>query len=276
MSGNWLAQIFIQMKKVLLVIGCLCLSVLVNAQTYRGSDADRMNAQRYQQYSQQNSGSNTYQRNYGGNSYGSGSYGSGSYNRNYSNSYNRSYSNSYGSNQYGNETVIQGAFNNNGQTALCMLRYSGGKITHYAVSKTYTGQYDWQTMYPDNPHPTNSMQDGNWARSYSYKVSVGGTNVYFNLNTGGGYGGGGYGGGSSESLLQGVFIYNGQQNLVVLRYTGGKVTHYAVSKDAMGNYDWQTMYPDNPHPTNSMQDGSMASAYKYKVSVQGTTIYFNM
>lgn len=152
MSGNWLAQIFIQMKKVLLVIGCLCLSVLVNAQTYRGSDADRMNAQRYQQYSQQNSGSNTYQRNYG-NSYGGGSYGSGSYNKNYgnsynNNSYNRSYCNSYGSNQYGNETVIQGAFNNNGKTALCMLRYSGGKITHYAVSKTYTVQYDWQTMYP--------------------------------------------------------------------------------------------------------------------------------
>ena len=262
------------MKKALLVIGCLCLSVLAYAQSYRGSDVDRMNAQRYQQYSQQNSGSNTYQRNYGN------SYGSGSYNRSYSNgygnsynnnSYNRSYSNSYGSNQYGNETVIQGAFNNNGQTALCMLRYSGGKITHYAVSKTYTGQYDWQTMYPDNPHPTNSMQDGSWAQSYSHKVGVGGTYVYFNLNTGGGYGGG-----SSESLLQGVFIYNGQQNLVILRYSGGNVTHYAVSKDAMGNYDWQTMYPDNPHPTNSIQDGSMASAYKYKVSVQGTTIYFNM
>ena len=272
------------MKNYCVILCCLCVSVIVNAQSYRGSDVDRMNAQRYQQYSQQNSGSNTYQRNYGGynsNSYGSNSYGG--YNRNYgnsnsynNNSYNRSYSNSYGSNQYGSETVIQGAFNNNGQTALCMLRYFGGKITHYAVSKTYTGQYDWQTMYPDNPHPTNSIQDGNWARSYSHKVSVSGTNVYFNLNTGGSYGGGSYGGGSSESLLQGVFIYNGQQNLVILRYSGGKVTHYAVSKDAMGNYDWQTMYPDNPHPTNSIQDGSMASAYRYKVSVQGTTIYFNM
>ena len=277
------------MKKLHLLLVFLCASVFVNAQSYRGSDADRMNAQRYQQYSQQNSGSNTYQRNYGSGSYGGNSYGSGSYNRSYGNSYNnnsynnynRSYSNRYGnnsynSNQYGSETVIQGAFNNNGQTALCMLRYSGGKITAYAVSKTYTGQYDWQTMYPDNPHPTNSYTDGNWARSYSHKVSVGGTNVYFNLNTGGSYGGGGYGGGSSESLLQGVFIYNGQQNLVILRYSGGKVTHYAVSKDAMGNYDWQTMYPDNPHSTNSIQDGSMASAYRYKVSVQGTTIYFNM
>ena len=272
------------MKKLHLLLVFLCASVFVNAQSYRGSDADRMNAQRYQQYSQQNSGSNTYQRNYGSGSYGSGSYNrsyGNSYNNNSYNNYNRSYSNSYGnnsynSNQYGSETVIQGAFNNNGQTALCMLRYSGGKITAYAVSKTYTGQYDWQTMYPDNPHPTNSYTDGNWARSYSHKVSVGGTNVYFNLNTGGSYGGGGYGGGSSESLLQGVFIYNGQQNLVILRYSGGKVTHYAVSKDAMGNYDWQTMYPDNPHPTNSIQDGNMASAYRYKVSVQGTTIYFNM
>ena len=177
------------MKNYCVILCCLCVSVIVNAQSYRGSDVDRMNAQRYQQYSQQNSGSNTYQRNYGGynsNSYGSNSYGG--YNRNYgnsnsynNNSYNRSYSNSYGSNQYGSETVIQGAFNNNGQTALCMLRYFGGKITHYAVSKTYTGQYDWQTMYPDNPHPTNSIQDGSMASAYRYKVSVQGTTIYFNM-----------------------------------------------------------------------------------------------
>ena len=178
------------------------------------------------------------------------------------------------SNQYG-ETVIQGAFNNNGQTALCMLRYYNGRITHYAVSKTMTGQYDWQTMYPDSPHPTNSMQDGSWARSYSYKVNVEGTYVYFNLNTGANYGGNGFGR-NNESILQGVFIYNGQQNLIILKYSGGRITHYAVSKTMTGQYDWQSMYPDNPHPTNSMQDGSMARSYRYKVSVEGTTVYFNL
>ena len=179
------------------------------------------------------------------------------------------------------ETVIQGAFNNNGRTALCMLRYFSGRITHYAVSKTYTGEYDWQPIYPDNPHPTSSYQDGDWARSYGYKVSVGGTTVYFNLSNGGGYGNsGGYGNNGSSSygelILQGVYLANGQQNLVVLRYFGGKVTHYAISKDYTGKYNWQTMYPDNPHPTNSYQDGNMARAYKFKVSAQGTTIYFNM
>lgn len=260
------------MNRLYLLLGCVCLSLSINAQTYRGSDADRMIQQRYQQYSQQNSNSNTYKPN---NSYGGNTYGGSSYN-NYNRSYSNSYGNSYNNNQYsGSESVIQGAFNNNGQVGLCMLRYSGGQVTHYATTKTYTGQYNWQSMYPDNPHPTNSIQDGNWAESYSYKVSVGGTNVYFNLSGSSGSRSGGYGY-SSDSVLQGVYIYNGQQNLVVLRYNSGKITHYATSKDGMGNYDWQTMYPDNPHPTNSIQDGNMASAYKYKISVQGTTIYFNM
>ncbi len=178
-------------------------------------------------------------------------------------------------NYRGSESVIQGAFNNNGQVGLCMLKYSGGRVMAYATTKNYVGQYNWQTMYPDNPHPTNSIQDGAWADSYSYKVNVGGTYVYFNLGNSSGSRSVGYGN-SNGTILQGVFIYNNQQNLVVLKYSGGKITHYATSKDAIGNYDWQTMYPDNPHPTNSIQDGSMASAYKYKISVQGTTIYFNM
>ena len=268
------------MKIYKLLFGCLCISFNLNAQNYRGSDVDRMNAQRYQQNSHQNSVTNTYQPNYG-NSYGSSTYGGNSDNNSsYGNSYNnRNYNNSYGNgynNQYcGSETVIQGAFNNNGQVGLCVLRYSGGKVTAFATTKTYTGQYDWQTMYPDNPHPTNSMQDGGWAESYSYKISVRGTNVYFNIGGSSGNHSGGYGS-SSGTVLQGVFIYNNQQNLVVLNYSGGKITHYATSKNAVGNYDWQTMFPDNPHPTNSIQDGNLASVYKYKISIQGTTIYFNM
>ena len=54
------------MKKVFLFLGCLCLSLVAGAQSYRGSDADRMMYERMRQYSQQNSGSNTYvpQRSY--------------------------------------------------------------------------------------------------------------------------------------------------------------------------------------------------------------------
>ena len=191
------------------------------------------------------------------------------------------------------EQIIQGAFLNNGNVSLCLLMYNNGKITHYAVSKTITGQYDWQTMYPDNPHPTNSVQDASMFRSYNYKVTIGKTVVYFNLKTenpgyGNSYGNNnGYGTsngfnnnsgvyGNTESVIQGVFVYNGQQTLINLRYVGGKITHYALSKDALGRLNWQTMYPDNPHPTNHLQDGNMSRAYKYKITIESTTVYFNL
>ena len=170
------------MKKVFLSLGCLCLSLMASAQSYRGSDADRMMYERMRQYSQQNSGSNTYvpQRNY--NSYNNRSYNSNSYN---SRSYNN---NSYSNNYYGQsfnqpvvEKVIQGVYVYNNQLTVVRLRYYSGKITHYSISKDVLNREQWQSMYPDNPHPTNSMLDGQLAREYKYKVSVGGTNVYFNL-----------------------------------------------------------------------------------------------
>ena len=163
-----------QMKKVFLSLGCLCLSLMASAQSYRGSDVDRMMYERMRQNSQQNSGSNTYvpQRSY--NNYNSRSYN------------NNSYGNSYG--QSGNtysqpevEKVLQGVYVYNNQLAVVRLRYYGGKITHYSTSRDMLNREQWQSMYPDNPHPTNSMLDGQLAREYKYKVSVGGTNVYFNL-----------------------------------------------------------------------------------------------
>lgn len=183
---------------------------------------------------------------------------------------------------FAQEQVIQGAFNNNGQTAICMLRYMNGKINAYAVNKTYTGQYDWKNTYPDNPHPTNSYQDGSWYRSYSYKVSVGGTTVYFNLPksnsySGNSYGGSSYGGstyGNQEKIVQGVFIYNGQQNLIMLRFYGNNVVSYATSKNYSG-YDWHTLRAFSSASPTNYSDGNMQSAYKYKVNVNGTTVYFN-
>ena len=43
-------------------------------------------------------------------------------------------------NYRGSESVIQGAFNNNGQVGLCMLKYSGGRVMAYATTKNYVGQ----------------------------------------------------------------------------------------------------------------------------------------
>jgi hypothetical protein len=162
------------MKKVLFLASCLCFALVVNAQTYRGSDADRMMYQRMQQHSQQNSGSNTYvpQRSYGNSNYNS--YNSNSYNNSYNQS-TRTYS------QPEVEKVIQGVYVYNNQLALVRLRYYSGKITHFSTSRDMMNREQWQTMYPDNPHPTNSMLDGQLAREYKYKVSVSGTNVYFNL-----------------------------------------------------------------------------------------------
>lgn len=162
-----------EMKKFILFFSCLCLSLTANAQTYRGSDADRMMYERMRQYSQQNSGSNTYvpQRSY--NNYNSRSYNNNSYGQS---------NNSY--NQYRQaevEKVIQGVYVYNNQLAVVRLRYYGGKITHYSTSKDMMNREQWQSMYPDSPHPTNSMLDGQLAREYKYKVSVGSTNIYFNL-----------------------------------------------------------------------------------------------
>lgn len=187
MSWDTLAQNQLnKMKKVFLLFGCLCFTLIINAQSYRGSDADRMMYQRMQQYSRQNSSGNTYvpQRSYG--NYGGSNYDSRRYNNSYGNN-NYNYSNG----NYGNsvnsfskadvEKVIQGVYVNNSQLALIRLRYYGGKITHYSTSRNMLNREQWQNMYPDSPHPTNSAIDGQLAREYKYKVSVSGTNIYFNL-----------------------------------------------------------------------------------------------
>lgn len=154
------------MKKFFCIVWFLSILLIANAQNYRGSDADRMMYQRYQQHSQQNSGGSTYVPQ-----------------RSYSNSYNNN-SNSYSNNSYRQadiEKVIQGVYVYQNQLAVVRLRYYGGKITHYSTSRDMMNREQWQSMYPDNPHPTMGFTDGQLAREYKYKVSVSGTTVYFNL-----------------------------------------------------------------------------------------------
>lgn len=164
------------MNKFFLTGVCLCLSIATNAQSYRGSDADRMMFQRMQQQSRQNSSGNTYtpQRSYGngynGNGYNGNSYSGSNYGQS---------TNSYGSPDV--EKVIQGVYVYYNQLALMRLRYYNGKIMSYSTSRDMLGREQWQSMYPDNPHPTMEFQDGQLAREYKYKVSVTGTTVYFNL-----------------------------------------------------------------------------------------------
>lgn len=157
-----------QMKKLFLFLGCLYLSLVASAQSYRGSDADRMMYERMRQHSQQNSGGNTYvpQRNYNYN------------NNNYSNHYTQP-SVPYSRPEV--EKVIQGVYVSNNQLAVVRLRYYEGKITHVSTSRDIMGREQWQTIYPDSPHQTMSMIDGQLAREYNYKISVSGTTIYFNL-----------------------------------------------------------------------------------------------
>ena len=148
-------------------MGCLLISLVAEAQNYQGSDADRMMYQRYQQQSQQNSSSSTYAPQ-----------------RSYSNNYNNNSYQGQSNNTFGQadiEKVIQGVYVYQNQLAVVRLRYYGGKITHYSTSRDIMNREQWQSMYPDNPHPTMSFTDGQLAREYKYKVSVSGTTVYFNL-----------------------------------------------------------------------------------------------
>ena len=158
------------MKHFLLLASSFCLTLTANGQNYRGSDVDKMMYQRYQQHSQQNSNGNTYTPR---------TYNNGSNNYEDQNHSNNNYTQSYGN--VGMEKVIQGVYVYNNQLALIRLKYSNGKITHYSTSRDITGNEQWQTMYPDNPHPTMEITDGQLAREYKYKVTIQRTTVYFNL-----------------------------------------------------------------------------------------------
>lgn len=111
----------------------------------------------------------------------------------------------------------------------------------------------------------NSNQSSSMYRNNGYQNSGYQNNGYQN----------GYGG-NSDRIIQGVYFYNGQTSLVNLRYTNGKVMAYSTSQDQFGHQNWREMYPDNPHPTDTYEDGRVAYNYRYKVSIGNTWVYFNM
>lgn len=78
------------------------------------------------------------------------------------------------------EQIIQGYYIMGGQPVAVKLKYSNGRITAYSTSKDMLHKEQWNNIYPDNPHPTMELQDGEYAREYKYKVSGAGTTFYFN------------------------------------------------------------------------------------------------
>ena len=81
---------------------------------------------------------------------------------------------------------------------------------------------------------------------------------------------------NAERIISGVFVHQNQLAVIKLRYFSGKITHFSTSRDITGKEQWQTTMPDNPHPTIETVDGRIAREYKYKATVQRTTVYFNL
>lgn len=79
------------------------------------------------------------------------------------------------------ERVVQGVFVYNSQQTVVKLRFFNGQITAYSTSRDALNREQWISIYPDTPHPTMDIQDGNLARDYKYKVSGNGRVFYFNL-----------------------------------------------------------------------------------------------
>lgn len=178
------------------------------------------------------------------------------------------------------EQVVQGAYSNGSQTATCMLKYVNGNIIAYAFDRSSMG-YNWQPIRLAKVRETTSYMDSQWAQYYSHCTNIGNTIVYFNLsNTN--RNSNSYSSNSNrneyttnkEKIVQGVYFHNGQQNVIMLRFVGINVMSYATTKSYNG-YEWRTNSgPSSATPTTSL-DGSVYYSYKYKVNVNGVTVYFN-
>lgn len=79
------------------------------------------------------------------------------------------------------ERTIHGVFVYNSLQTVVRLRYFNGQITAYSTSRDALNREQWISIYPDTPHPTMEIQDGNLARDYKYKVSGDGKVFLFNL-----------------------------------------------------------------------------------------------
>lgn len=90
--------------------------------------------------------------------------------------------NGYQNDAYNNtETVISGVYFSNGQTVVVNLKYSHQRIVAYSTSTDMAGRYVWKSVLYGEIGQTNNVEDGQAARYYKYKIKIGGTPVYFNL-----------------------------------------------------------------------------------------------
>lgn len=96
---------------------------------------------------------------------------------------NNSYSGSANTsiNTNSNEQIISAVYLQGNQLVTCRLRYYSSQIWAYSTSKDALHRENWTNIYPQTPSQTISIQDGDYARDYKYKVSASGLTFYFNL-----------------------------------------------------------------------------------------------
>ena len=177
------------MRTIIIFVLLLLSGLYCKAQGYLSSDAERVMDYMMKKEAQKNASRDTYYRQQ--NNTVNDNYGSSGYNdtRSHSNGYNSNYNNNRSNNPVLDvisgfqqpERIIQGVFVSNNHLAVIRLRYFDSKITHYSLSRDNMNREQWQSIYPDYPHPTIYMIDGQLANEYKYKVSVSGTTVYFNM-----------------------------------------------------------------------------------------------
>lgn len=81
---------------------------------------------------------------------------------------------------------------------------------------------------------------------------------------------------NTETVISGVYFYNGQTVVVNLKYSHQRIVAYSTSTDMAGRYVWKSVLYGDPGPTNNVEDGQAARYYRYKIKIDGTPVYFNL
>lgn len=79
------------------------------------------------------------------------------------------------------EKIIPAVYAQGGQLISCRLRYNSGQIWGYSTSKNAVNQEEWIDFFPQRPTSTMSLQDGNNAKDYKFKIKASGLTFYFNM-----------------------------------------------------------------------------------------------
>lgn len=80
---------------------------------------------------------------------------------------------------------------------------------------------------------------------------------------------------SGERIATGVYMSGGRSSIIMLRIVGGNIMDIAYGRDALGRWNWKSIYPTSYRRTNMGMDGRTAQDYMYVASINGTTVYFN-